>query len=91
MNFQKTVQSLVEIFKFRMERAVTKQDVYHYGKELLEEAEGLRQAQGLTVDYERVAELDGQLLIHDKHEIVVNDEGAGFQTWTGPWSCTQSY
>ena len=72
MNFQKTVQSLVEIFKFRMERAVTKQDVYQYGKELLEEAEGLRQAQGLTVDYERIAELDGQLLIHDKHEIVVN-------------------
>ena len=72
VNFQKTVQSLVEIFKFRMERAVTKQDVYHYGKELLEEAEGLRQAQGLTVDYERIAELDGQLLIHDKHEIVVN-------------------
>ncbi len=72
VNFQKTVQSLVEIFKFRMERAVTKQDVYQYGKELLEEAEGLRQAQGLTVDYERIAELDGQLLIHDKHEIVVN-------------------
>ena len=72
VNFQKTVQSLVEIFKFRMKRAVTKQDVYQYGKELLEEAEGLRQAQGLTVDYERIAELDGQLLIHDKHEIVVN-------------------
>ena len=72
VNFQKTVQSLIEIFKFRMEREVTKQDVYHYGKELLKEAETLRQAQRLDVDYERIAELDGQLLIHDKHEIVVN-------------------
>ena len=26
----------------------------------------------MDVDYERIAELDGQLLIHDKHEIVVN-------------------
>ena len=72
VNFQKTVQSLVDIFNFRLERAVTKQDVYQYGKELLEEAETLRRAQGLDVDYERIAELDGQLLIHDKHEIVVN-------------------
>ena len=72
VNFQKTVQSLIEIFNFRLERAVTKQDVYQYGKELLEEAETLRRAQGLDVDYERIAELDGQLLIHDKHEIVVN-------------------
>ena len=72
VNFQKTVQSLIEIFRFRMEREVTKQDVYHYGKELLKEAETLRQAQRLDVDYERIAELDGQLLIHDKHEIVVN-------------------
>ena len=55
-----------------MEREVTKQDVYHYGKDLLKEAETLRQAQRLDVDYERIAELDGQLLIHDKHEIVVN-------------------
>lgn len=51
---------------------MTKQDVYHYGKDLLKEAETLRQAQRLDVDYERIAELDGQLLIHDKHEIVVN-------------------
>ncbi len=72
VNFQKTVQSLIEIFRFRMEREVTKQDVYHYGKDLLKEAETLRQAQRLDVDYERIAELDGQLLIHDKHEIVVN-------------------
>ena len=72
VNFQKTVQSLVDIFNFRLERAVTKQDVYQFGKELLEEAETLRRAQGLDVDYERIAELDGQLLIHDKHEIVVN-------------------
>ena len=72
VNFQKTVQSLIEIFNFRLERAVTKQDVYQYGKELLESAETLRQAQGLDVDYERIVDLDGQLLIHDKHEIVVN-------------------
>ena len=72
VNFQKTVQSLIEIFNFRLERAVTKQDVYQYGKELLEAAETLRQAQGLDVDYVRIADLDGQLLIHDKHEIVVN-------------------
>ena len=32
----------------------------------------MRQAQGLDVDYERIVALDGQLLIHDKHEIVVN-------------------
>ena len=32
----------------------------------------MRQAQGLDVDFERIADLDGQLLIHDKHEIVVN-------------------
>ena len=26
----------------------------------------------MDVDFERIADLDGQLLIHDKHEIVVN-------------------
>lgn len=72
VNFQKTVQDLVAIFNFRLERAVTKQDVYHYGKELLRLAESLRQAQGLAVDFEAIEALDKALLIHDKHEIVVN-------------------
>ena len=72
VQFQKTVQALVEIFSFRLMRGVTKQDVYHYGRELLELAEDLRRAQGLAVDFERIQELDAALLIHDKHEIVVN-------------------
>lgn len=72
VQFQKTVEAMVEIYQFRLGRNVTKQDVYQYGGDLLKAVEDLRRGQGLPVDLERIDQLDQELLIHDKHEIVVN-------------------
>lgn len=72
VHFQKTVQQLVTIYQVRRERQLTLQDVYRYGKDLLLLAEELRQFQGLPIDRERIFQLDQDLTIHDKHDIVVN-------------------
>lgn len=69
--FQRTVAQLVEIYHLRQEESLTPLTVYTYGRELLELAEKLRQAAGLATDFALIRRLDQELLIHDKHEIVI--------------------
>lgn len=71
-HFQKMVTQLVAIYDHRLTAVHDKQTLYRYSKPLAELAENLRQAQGLTVDFDLIAQLDASLLIHHKKEIVVN-------------------
>ncbi|CQR24449.1 tRNA CCA-pyrophosphorylase [Streptococcus varani] len=71
-DFQKLVCALVAAYQ---ERAVARPDkfmTYQFGLENLMLVENLRQAQGLSVALSEIKQLDADLLIHDKHEIVVN-------------------
>ncbi|HFR4575816.1 TPA: CCA tRNA nucleotidyltransferase [Streptococcus suis] len=70
--FQRTVVQLVEIYQHRQTGPVTKQMAYEYGRTMIELVENLRQALGLSVDFEEIAQLDKDLIIHERHEIVVN-------------------
>ena len=56
----------------REKASLNRRDVYRYDRSLLLSAEELRQAHGLTVDFQVIEELYDSLAIHDKHEIVVN-------------------
>lgn len=71
-DFQRTTVKLVDIYQARQHGPLTKQMTYKYGKKLLLLVEQLRLAQGLSVDFQAIEELDRALVIHDKHEIVVN-------------------
>lgn len=70
--FAKRVADIVEIVTIRSERDLTKRDCYDYDIDLLLQAEELRQAQGLTVDFSAIHNLDASLTIHSKQEMVVN-------------------
>lgn len=70
--FQKDVEKIVAIYYFRLTNNLDKPELYRYGKYLVKQAEELRQSQGLSVDFSRIDELDQDLTIHDKHDIVVN-------------------
>lgn len=70
--FQKDVETIVTIYRARLQSSLDKKQVYRYGKDLIEQAEDLRIGFGLPVDIERIERLDEALTIHDKHEIVVN-------------------
>ncbi len=70
--FANKVQDLVEISAIRSERDLTKRDCYDYDIDLLLQAEELRQAQGLAVDFSAIQNLDANLTIHSKQEMVVN-------------------
>ena len=70
--FAKKVEDLVEIAAIRSERDLTKRDCYDYDIGLLLQAEELRQAQGLAVDFSAIQNLDASLIIHSKQEMVVN-------------------
>ncbi|HFI0357165.1 TPA: CCA tRNA nucleotidyltransferase [Streptococcus suis] len=70
--FQRSVVKLVEIYQLRQAGPVTKQICFKYGKEFLYLVEELRQAQGLVTDFAAIDKIDQALIIHDKHEIVVN-------------------
>lgn len=72
VNFQKDVERIIQIFNYRIKHELTKEEIYAYGKDTILLAEELRQAQGLPVDFELIHRLDQELIIHDKHEIVVN-------------------
>lgn len=72
VNFQKDVERIVQVFNYRLNNELTKEQVYAYGKKVIVLAEELRQAQGLPVDFAKIESLDQELVIHDKHEIVVN-------------------
>ncbi|EGD31784.1 CCA-adding enzyme [Streptococcus sanguinis] len=70
--FAKKVEDLVGIADIRSERDLTKRDCYDYDIDLLQQAEELRQAQGLAVDFSAIKSLDASLTIHNKQEMVVN-------------------
>lgn len=70
-DFAKKVEELLAILKIRQERALTRRDAYRFSQDLLLQAEELRQAQGLAVNFELISQLDASLTIHDKHEIVI--------------------
>ena len=70
--FANKVEDLVEIAAIRSERDLTKRDCYDYDIDLLLQAEELRQAQGLPVNFSAIRNLDASLTIHNKQEMVVN-------------------
>lgn len=70
--FAKKVEDLVEIAAIRSERDFTKRDCYDYDIDLLLQAEELREAQGLSVGFSAIQNLDASLTIHSKQEMVVN-------------------
>ncbi|MEQ9764354.1 CCA tRNA nucleotidyltransferase [Streptococcus sp. ZJ151] len=72
VQFQKRVTQMIEVFQARQSSPLTSWQVYQYGKELIQEVESLRTAFEMEADFERLAKLDQDLLIHDKHDIVVN-------------------
>lgn len=70
--FQKDVEKIVSIYRFRLTNELDKMEMYCYGRNLIEQAEDLRLGFGLPVDFPTIERLDKELAIHDKHEIVVN-------------------
>ncbi|MGT2811575.1 CCA tRNA nucleotidyltransferase [Streptococcus minor] len=71
-DFQKAVLDLVSAYRTREKTSVDKFLVYQYGLENLLLVEQIRQAQDLPIEIEQIKALDAALLIHSKHEIVVN-------------------
>lgn len=71
-DFQKSVSNLVAAYRKREVASTDRFLVYQYGLENLLLVENLRKAQGLPVENEQIKALDAALLIHGKHEIVVN-------------------
>lgn len=71
-DFQKSVSNLVAAYRKREVASTDRFLVYQYGLENLLLVENLRKAQGLPVENEQIKALDAALLIHAKHEIVVN-------------------
>ena len=70
-DFQKRVNQLVAVYEIRQERSLSKRDCYQYDLDLILQAESLRQAAGLPVEFEAIEATYAALTIHDKHEIVV--------------------
>ena len=70
-DFQKRVNQLAAVYEIRQERSLSKRDCYQYDLDLILQAESLRQAAGLSVDFEAIEATHAALTIHDKHEIVV--------------------
>ena len=70
-DFQKRVNQLVAVYEIRQERSLSKRDCYQYDLDLILQAESLRQAAGLPVEFEAIEATHAALTIHDKHEIVV--------------------
>lgn len=70
--FQKRVEQIVMIFNLRQTHFLDKEECYRFELDLIIQAEEIRQAQGLAIDFERIYSTYDSLIIHDKHEIVVN-------------------
>ncbi|MBP2619855.1 CCA tRNA nucleotidyltransferase [Streptococcus panodentis] len=81
--FAKKVAALAEIAAIRRTRELTRRDCYRYESDLLLQAEHLRQAAGLPVDFELIRTTHSSLAIHGKHEMAVSGrlliEDYGFQ------------
>lgn len=86
VQFQKTVEELVTIYNYRLKQDLTQRQVYEHGCQNLRLVEKLRQGLGLAVDFTSIEDLDASLIIHDKHDIVVNggDLMRAFQLKPGP-------
>ena len=70
--FQKRVEKIVTIYTIRQTHFLNKEECYRFELDLMIQAEEIRQAQGLAVDFEKIYLTYNSLTIHDKHEIVVN-------------------
>ncbi|MBF1712735.1 MAG: CCA tRNA nucleotidyltransferase [Streptococcus intermedius] len=70
--FQKRVEQIVMIFNLRQTHFLDKEECYRFELDLIIQAEEIRQAQGLAIDFKRIYSTYDSLIIHDKHEIVVN-------------------
>ena len=70
--FQKRVEQIVTIYTIRQRHFLDKEECYRFELDLMIQAEEIRQAQGLAVDFEKIYLTYNSLTIHDKHEIVVN-------------------
>ena len=70
--FQKRVEQIVTIYNIRQRHFLDKEECYRFELDLMIQAEEIRQAQGLAVDFEKIHSTYDSLTIHDKHEIVVN-------------------
>lgn len=70
--FQKRVEQIVMIYTIRQTHFLNKEECYRFELDLIIQAEEIRQAQGLVIDFERIYSTYDSLTIHDKHEIVVN-------------------
>ena len=70
--FQKRVEQIVTIYNIRQTHFLDKEECYRFELDLMIQAEEIRQAQGLAVDFEKIHSTYDSLTIHDKHEIVVN-------------------
>ena len=70
--FQKRVEQIVTIYNIRQRHLLDKEECYRFELDLMIQAEEIRQAQGLAVDFEKIHSTYDSLTIHDKHEIVVN-------------------
>lgn len=70
--FQKRVEQIVTIYTIRQRNFLDKEECYRFELDLMIQAEEIRQAQGLAVDFEKIHSTYDSLTIHDKHEIVVN-------------------
>ncbi len=70
--FQKRVEQIVTIYTIRQTHFLNKEECYRFELDLMIQAEEIRQAQGLAVDFEKIYLTYNSLTIHDKHEIVVN-------------------
>lgn len=70
--FQKRVEQIVTIYTIRQRHFLDKEECYRFELDLMIQAEEIRQAQGLAVDFEKIHSTYDSLTIHDKHEIVVN-------------------
>ena len=70
--FQKRVEQIVMIFNLRQTHFLDKEECYRFELDLIIQAEEIRQAQGLAIDFKRIYSTYDSLTIHDKHEIVVN-------------------
>ncbi|WP_159583795.1 CCA tRNA nucleotidyltransferase [Streptococcus halichoeri] len=69
--FQNAVLQMVALYQLRTKRALSKADLYHYGKEIAQLVENLRHAQGLSTDFRAIDQLYQALTIYDKHAIVI--------------------
>lgn len=70
--FQKRVEQIVMIYTIRQTHFLNKEECYRFELDLMIQAEEIRQARGLAVDFEKIYLTYNSLTIHDKHEIVVN-------------------